>query len=243
MQIQQNHNNISFKQVFVKSKDAEKLLKKADRAIKASNVTFLDAGIPEGHKKPLWSVLQNVLQHRQASNPNHIIIEVSDKSNQLLCVKTLDNKGFTTTKIDVSPMPEFGTKNELFPTSDMKRTFWQNRDTNIYGKSNFFNVMDIAEYEADMLLEEQLKYSTTKSLSLKMRPKENHKPKDASLILNPKRIEKARMKIVEHAQKPFENFKKLLREAIKNESTEKNLPKKTRLPRTLKKELKKRGNT
>ena len=119
-----NNNSISFKQVYIKSKDAEKLLKKADRAIKASNVTFLDTGIPEGHKKPLWSVLSNVLKLRQETNPNHILIDISDKSNQMLCVKTIDNKGFTTTKVDVSPMPEFGTKNELFPTSNLKSKFY-----------------------------------------------------------------------------------------------------------------------
>jgi len=238
-----NNNSISFKQVYIKSKDAEKLLKKADRAIKASNVTFLDTGIPEGHKKPLWSVLSNVLKLRQETNPNHILIDISDKSNQMLCVKTIDNKGFTTTKVDVSPMPEFGTKNELFPTSNLKSKFYQSLDTNIYGKSNFFNVIEVAEYEADMLLEEQLKYKQIKSLSLKIRPKEKHKKKDASVIINPKRIEKARMKIVEHAQKPFENFKKLLRSAIKDEKTGKELPQKTRLPRALKKEFKKRNKS
>ena len=72
MQIQKN-NNIHFGQVFVKSRNAEKLLRKADKAIKASTATFLDTNIPEGHKKPLWSVLSNLITKRQASNPNHIL--------------------------------------------------------------------------------------------------------------------------------------------------------------------------
>lgn len=239
MKIQNNNNNVYFGQVFVKSKDAEKLLKKADRAIKASSATFTDTNIPEGHKKPLWSVLSNFLHLRQASNPNHILIDVSDKSNQMLCVKTLDNRGFVTTKVDVSPMPEYGTKNDFFPTSDMYRSYVQSMDSTQYGRSKFFNVIDNAEYEADMLLEEQIKNKPAQKFSLKILPKPKKEKHDMTVVLNPKRIEKSKMKIIEHVQRPFEDFKQLLNKVVQHEDKKLKPSTKERMPRNLKKEIKK----
>lgn len=238
-----NNSNIYFGQVFVKSKDAEKLLRKADRAIKASSATFVDTNIPEGHKKPLWSVLSNYLSLRQASNPNHILIDVSDKSKQILCVKTLDNKGFVTTKVDVSPMPEYGTKNEFFHTSDLYKNYVQSMDTTQYGRSNFFNVIDNAEYEVDMLLEEQIKNRPVEKYSLKILPKQNQKKHDTTLILNPKRIEKSKMKLVEHVQRPFEDFKRLLNQAVSVDDNKLKPSKKIRVPRNLKKVMKKQSES
>ena len=239
MQIQKN-NNIHFGQVFVKSRNAEKLLRKADKAIKASTATFLDTNIPEGHKKPLWSVLSNLITKRQASNPNHILIDISEKSNQMLCVKTLDNKGFVTTKIDVSPMPEYGTKNDFFPTKDLLKIHRQSMDTTQYGRSNFFNVIDNAEFEADTLLEEQIRTRPEAKTHLRLLPKQTKEKHAPTTILNPKRLEKAKLKIVEHVQKPFEDYKKLLYSAIEKEQNKLTTSEKTRIPRSMKKKMKKK---
>jgi len=225
----------------VKSKEAESLLRKADRAIKASNATFVDVNIPEGHKKPLWSVLSNLLNIRQAHNPNNILIDISEKSKQFLTVKTLDNKGFVTSKIDVSPMPEYGSKNEFFPTSDLYRTYVQGLDNTKYGRSNFFSVIDNAEYEADSLLEEQLKNKPEIKTSLKLISKPKSASRDASVILNPRRIEKSRLKIKEHVQRPFENLRRILASVQDRENVKMAPAEKERIPRRIKKEMKKRS--
>lgn len=243
MKIQQQNNNIQFGQVYVKSKDAEKLLKKADRAVKrAKNTIFINTNIPENHKKPLWSVLSGLLNLRQADNPNHILIDVADKSKHLLSIKNVDNKGFVTRAVEVSPMPEFGTKNDFFPQDDMYRHYVQSLDMNTYGKSDFFNVIDNAEYEADMLLQEQLKNKPEAKTCIKLLPKENKNTRDSNIILNPRRIEKARLKIKEHVQRPFEDFRKLLTSAIEPENTKKTASSKEKMPRRLKKEIKKNSN-
>ena len=77
MKIQNNTQNTSFGQLYVTSTEAQKLLRKADRAIKASNATFVNVNIPEGHKRPLWSVLSEQIHQRQQNNPNNIIIELA----------------------------------------------------------------------------------------------------------------------------------------------------------------------
>lgn len=110
MKIQNNYTQTNFGQLYIASIEAEKLLKKADRVIKANpNVTYINTNIPAGHSKPLWSVFSKAIQERQAKNSNNIIIELADKAKQLLSVKTLDEKGFTQSSYIVSPIPKFGT--------------------------------------------------------------------------------------------------------------------------------------
>ena len=94
MKIQNNYTQTNFGQLYIASIEAEKLLKKADRVIKANpNVTYINTNIPEGHSKPLWSVFSQAIKERQAQNPNNIIIELADKAKQLLSVKLLMKKG------------------------------------------------------------------------------------------------------------------------------------------------------
>ena len=84
MKIQNNYTQTNFGQLYIASIEAEKLLKKADRVIKANpNVTYINTNIPEGHSKPLWSVFSQAIKERQAQNPNNIIIELADKAKQL----------------------------------------------------------------------------------------------------------------------------------------------------------------
>lgn len=52
MKIQNNYTQTNFGQLYIASIEAEKLLKKADRVIKANpNVTYINTNIPAGHSK------------------------------------------------------------------------------------------------------------------------------------------------------------------------------------------------
>lgn len=232
MKIQNNLHSQSFGQLYVTSNEAQKLLKKADRIIKANpNVTYINTNIPEGHSKPLWSVFSQAISERQAKNPNNIIIELADKAKQLLTVKTMDAKGFTQNSYTVSPLPRFGTHNDMFPTNDSYRTYYHSFDTKRYGSSDLLDILDKAELEVDNL------HSALQGQNVKPEPlpKLKRRENTPGQILNPRRIEKARRKIVLHAQKPFENLKSMLLP----EPTVEKLGKsnKVKLPRKLKKEL------
>ena len=210
MKIQNNNPNQSFGQLYVNSHEAVKLLRKADRAIKASNANFVNTNIPKGHKRPLWSVLSEHITQRQRNNPNNIIIEIASKAKQLLFVKTVDEKGFLVSKYEVNPMPQYGTHNDLFPTDDLYRRYYHSLDTKLYGRSNLYDILDRAEYEVDMLHQKQLEEMPEIQISIRTLPKENKKERKAGVILNPKRPEKAKRKIHDHLQKPFENVKELI---------------------------------
>lgn len=234
MEIQNNGSNTTFGQIYVTSNEAQKLLKKADRIIKANpNVNYINTNIPEGHSKPLWSVFSNAIKERQAKNPNNIIIELADKVKQLLTVKTLDNKGFTKSSYTVSPLPKFGTHNEIFPTDDMYRNYYHSLDTKCYGKSELLDILDRAEYEVDNLLSDM----PQEKIKPEALPKMKTLRKPADIILNPRRIEKTRRKIVLHTQKPFENLKSMLAPEQAPEKPIKS--KKEKLPRKLKKSYQK----
>lgn len=232
MRIQNNYTQTNFGQLYITSIEAEKLLKKADRIIKANpNVNYINTNIPEGHSKPLWSVFSQAIKERQAKNPNNIIIELADKAKQLLSVKTLDEKGYTQSSYTVSPIPKFGTHNEMFPTDDMYRNYYNSFDTKRYGSSELLDVLDRAEFEVD-LMNSSIQKNKTK---LEPLPKKKNRTKTAGQIKNPRRIEKARRRVILHTQRPFEKLKSmLLTEQAHEKLTKSN---KEKLPRKLKKEL------
>ncbi len=231
MEIQNNNCRTTFGNVYVTSKEAEKLLNKADRMMKAiPNVTYLNVNIPEGHSKPLWSVYSKLIKERQLKNPNNIIIDIANKAKQLLSVRILDAKGYTHNSYMVSAMPKIGSLNELAPTNDSYRTYYQSLDSKKYGTSEFLDVLDRAEYEADSLLEA----IPERKISRKELPKQKKAPNETKIL---KRQEKEKRKIVPHTQKPFEKLRKLL---APQEKPAKPAPKtKDKLPRKAKKEMKK----
>ena len=237
MKIKQNTTTQNFGNLYIMSNEANKLLRKADKAIKASNANFVNTNIPEGHKRPLWSVLSELVIKRQENNPNNILIDIADKAKQLLSVKTFDKKGYLINKYEVNPLPVEGTHNEIFPTNDLYRRYKNSLDQKLYGKSDFFEVIDRAEYEVDQMLIKQLENTNQLKVSLKELPKVNKRKKSPETILNPRRIEKARLKIVAHFQKPFENLRNLLNLSEKNKKLQ---PKnKQKLPRKIKKQTNK----
>ena len=95
MEIKRNNSSQTFGALYVNSPEAAKLLKKADRVVKAArNTVYVDINIPQGHRIPLWSVLSEQVRKRQQNNHNNIIIDIIEKGKQLLSVNTLDSKGF-----------------------------------------------------------------------------------------------------------------------------------------------------
>ena len=131
----------------------------------------------------------------------------------------------------VSPIPKFGTHNEMFPTDDMYRNYYHSFDTKRYGSSELLDVLDRAEFEVD-LMNSSIQINKTKSEPLLKAKTRNY---TAGQIKNPRRIEKARRRIILHTQRPFEKLKSML---LPEQSSEK-LTKsgKEKLPRKLKKEL------
>ncbi len=237
MKIQNNTQNTSFGQLYVTSTEAQKLLRKADRAIKASNATFVNVNIPEGHKRPLWSVLSEQIHQRQQNNPNNIIIELANKAKQILSVRTLDRQGFTVSKYEVNPLPQYGSHNDIFPTDDLYKRYYHSFDSKLYGRSDLYDVLDRAEYEVDMLHQKQLSEMGDIKISLKEGAKNNRKERQAGVILNPKRIEKARRKIILHVQRPFEDLKTML--SLEPQNIKLEAKNKEKLPRKKKKILNK----
>lgn len=238
MKIQNTNQKTNFGQLYIVSNEAQKLLKKADRAIKASDAKFINTNIPEGHKRPLWSVLSEDITQRQSENPNNIIIDLANKTKQLLSVKIIDKQGYTINKYEVNPFPTLGNHNKIFPTNDLYKYYYHSLDQKIYGKSDLYDVMDRAEFEVDLLYKKQLEEMPEIQISIRELPKNNKKEKNSpTIILNPKRLEKSRKKIISHTQKPFENLKDMLNLSDKPDKLK---PKnKEKLPRKKKKELNK----
>ena len=237
MKIQNNNSHTHFGQLYVTSIEAQKLLKKADRAIKASNANFINTNIPEGHKRPLWSVLSDVIGKRQKENPNNILVDIASKTKKLISIKTVDRQGFTISKYEVNPFPNAGSHNEIFPTDDLYQRYYHSFDQKVYGKSELYDVMDRAEYEVDQLYQKQLSETPDIQISIRELPKQKSEKKSPLVILNPKRVEKSRKKIIAHTQRPFENLRKLI---DLSDKTEKLKPKnKEKMPRKIKKELNK----
>lgn len=237
MDIKINNASPSFKSVHVVSKEAEKLLKKADRIVKQSNAIYMDVNIPKGHKKPLWSVLSEHLIKRQQNNKNNIIIDLYEKSKQLLSVAVVDSKGVVEKKWTVNPMPVIGKYNDVFPPEDILtyKAYKSSLNPKTYGKSEFFNVIDNAEALADRLHEQFLSALPP----LKTHIKELPKPKK-------NKAPKAPDGFVLHVQRPFEHFGDLLEKvekiSIKPKETSKVISKdSSRLPRKAKKEAKRRA--
>lgn len=235
MKIQNNSTNTTFTQLYIKSNEAQKLLKKADKAVKASNAKFINTNIPSGHRKPLWSVLSQEIEKRQANNPNNIIIDISNKAKQMLAIITTDNKGFLVSKTEVCPLPQYGSKNDMFPTNDLYRRYCYSFDQTVYGRSDFFDAIDNAEYEVDLLKMKQQAEAPEVQTSIRAHEKHPTQPRDPKVIKNPRRHEKARLKFKEHIQRPFEQLKSLI-DLSKLDQVQKPQPKhKEKLPRKLKK--------
>lgn len=245
MKIDRYSSNQSFQGVYVKSGEAVKLLRKADRAVKVSDAIFVDINIPDGHKKPLWSVLSQHITKDQQDNNNNIIIDILEKGKNLLTVKLLDSKGFVHKKWIVNPMPVTGKMSEIF-SSDTIVLGNKTADTTLYGRSAFFDVIDNAAAEADFLKQQELVNAKDTRVSVREYPKTKRinktKGKVNHVIL--KRAEAGKLKEAnkKHVQRPFLKLKELLLsldfspmpKAAKAEPKNK-----TRIPRQLKKELKK----
>ncbi len=250
MEIKVHSSNPSFGGLKILSKDAEKILKKADRIVKSSNATFLDVNIPEGHKKPLWSVLSEHLSKRQTNNKNNILIDIFDKSKQLLSVVVTDIKGFVHKKWTINPMPVIGKYNEVIPPADnlSYTAYYHSLDPKTYGKSKFFDVIDSAEAEADVLnqklTESMRKAKKNEYPRIKKSKKSGVQSKKAERSALKKQREAALKKAsVPHVQRPFEGMKEILSRTISESQSTKTSTKtqnktRNRLPRKLKKELK-----
>lgn len=236
------NSNQSFQGVYVKSSEAAKLLRKADRAVKASDAVFVDVN---GHRKPLWSVLFPHITKSQQDNNNNIIIDMLEKGKNLLAVKLLDNKGFVHKKWIVNPMPVTGKMSEIF-TSDTIVLGSKTADATLYGRSAFFDVIDNAAAEADLLKQQELASLKEPRVSVREYPKTKRINKTQGRLnhITMKRAESEKLKEAnkKHVQRPFLKLKELflslelsrVPKAVKAE------PKiKTRIPRQLKKELKK----
>lgn len=241
-----NYNsNQSFSGVYVTSDEAVKLLRKADKAVKASDAIFVDVNIPEGHRRPLWSVLSEYIAKRQQNNNNNIIIDIVEKGKQLLSVKTLDAKGFVHKKWTVNPMPVIGKYNEIFP-SDAVILGNKTYDKTLYGRSAFFDVIDNAEAEADMLMAKDLANSGDVKTRLRELPRTKRtnrtKGKAKHIILKKAEAKKLKEANIKHVQRPFLMLKDMLfsLEFSPMPKAAKAEPKnKIRVPRQIKKEMKK----
>ena len=143
MKVQKYNSNPNFTSLYVNSKEAEKLLKKADRIVKASrDVVYLDINIPEGHRIPLWSVLSEQVQKRQQNNTNDIVIDVAEKGKSFLSVAAFDTNGFLQKKWVVNPMPVIGTMEQVMPQDTVHLGRRKSFSKVQYGRSPFFDVMD-----------------------------------------------------------------------------------------------------
>lgn len=245
MKINKVNNSTSFKKAYV-SRGAEKLLKKADKAVKISDAIFMDINIPEGHKKPLWSVLSEQVMKRQNSNICDIIIDLADKSKKLISVILTDCQGFKYNEWVVNPMPVTGRYNEVFRPKDFltMEAYKHSLDEKKYGISNFFNVINSAEIMADDLMKDFLSSQAEEKTSVKLLPKmpKQKSPKSERAImkkLEKKALEKAS---IPHVQRPFEGLRSLLDSLIEHAKETKEIkPRtsgKTKLPRKIKKRQK-----
>lgn len=212
MKIRNNNANLHFGSL-ITTISAEKLLKKADRAVKASNAVYLDVNIPEGHSIPLWSVLSEVIVKRQAANKNNIVIDVPKGTKKLLSIKTFDSKGFKHKEWTVDPYPVTGSMREVFGDGV---TIYGSPDSSVlYGKSKFFDAIDSAEFDADTLNELDKASTGEVKTSLKTLPKDEVKHSQKML----KRKESLYKKIIPHVQRPFVGLKNLILGKLKKSAT------------------------
>lgn len=233
MKIQNQNCNTHFTQLITTS-TAEKLLKKADRAVKATNAEYLDINIPDGHRRPLWSVLSGYVKERQALNKNNIIIDTVEDKNGMLSVKTCDSKGFKHKEWTVNPYPVTGSLNEVVGSDTV--ICGKVNNTIIYGKSDFFDVIDSAEFDADYLSELDKAVTPKIKTSIKLLPKDKEKVAEKQQ----KKKESLYMKIIPHVQRPFLVIKQLLLNSETRSKVVKIESKKTeKLPRKMKKVYKK----
>ncbi len=239
MEIKRNNSSQTFGALYVNSPEAAKLLKKADRVVKAArNTVYVDINIPQGHRIPLWSVLSEHVRKRQQNNHNNIIIDIIEKGKQLLSVKTLDSKGFLHKQWVVNPMPVFGRYDEIFPAETIKLGRKSASQT-IYGRSAFFDVIDSAEADVEFLQNEEKLYAKDLKVSIKEFPKIRRKNKTRGKFIHFLLKKKAN---IPHVQRPFIKLKDMLFDftrPVKSENPKPQPKLKSKLPRHKKKELKK----
>lgn len=239
MKIRNNNVNLNFGSVYT-TVPAEKLLKKADKAVKATKATYVDINIPDGHRMPLWSVLSKVLIERQAANKNNIVIDIAEDNNRNLLIKTLDSKGFKHKEWTVSPYPVTGSLEELFDSEVV--ILGKSKSPVVYGKSNFFDVIDSAEFDVDSMNALDRTLSGEVKTSLKTLPKDELKQEQKVL----KRKESLYRRIVPHLQRPFANLKKMLSQSLRHKTEHAVTKEHTdieKLPRKMKKAAKKLHST
>ncbi len=218
MQIQNNYSP-NFRGLEV-SKDAKKLMKYADRVVRKVNPEFKEVVVEEGGRLPILSTLIEKIAKRQIDNPNHIKIDLLDRNKKLLQIKLLDNKGYTNRTWEMSPMPKLGSFREIYPDAPFHYSTDYNNGK-IYGKHEFYNLLDTVEFHADRLKEHNL---VIPKISHKALPKvEKIKPHHQRNIL--------------HVQRPFLKLRKMLENLNKPEKL--NPSEKPHIPRKMKKELQK----
>lgn len=209
MEIRNNNANLNFGRL-ITTLPAEKLLKKADRAVKATKATYLDINIPDGHNIPLWSVLSKSVSDRQILNKNDIVVDLVKDSKKLVSIKTFDSKGFPHKEWQVNPYPVTGSLKEVAGTNAVITGNANNGV--IYGKSDFFDAIDSAEFDVEFLNE------LDRAAAPKIKIKRNDRPKDevkhAQKVL--KRKESLCLRIIPHMQRPFVNLKNMLSRKLKN---------------------------
>ena len=236
MRINDSNRNLNFGQL-ITTVPAEKLLKRADKAVKASAAVYLDVNIPEGHRLPLWSVLSKLVTERQAANKNHIVIDVADDIKNNLRIKTYDSKGFVHKEWQVNPYPVVGSVQEVIGNSGI--IVGSSKGNTVYGKSRFFDAIDSAEFDADTLNSIDAANTRKAKVSLKLLPKDEEKRKLRVL----KRMESLCKRIVPHVQRPFINLRKILARNADTVNVAAKSGRSEKLPRKLKKAAKKSGNS
>lgn len=241
----------SFKRLGNVPIEAEKLLKKADRIVKSSNAKYMDVNIPEGHKKPLWSVLSEFVKERQKDNDKFdIFIDLFDKAKQLLSVRIKDSKNNIHKEWIVNPMPVIGKYNDVFPPEDFLtyKAYRQSLDPKTYGRSPFFDIIDTAEAHVEKLQKAFSESAAEAQTSIRAIPKS---AKNEKTLTDLKKSQRAKEKKAEqealkqaskeHTQRPFEALSKLIDSLIErpaNKSSKSTPKEKSRIPRKLKKEIK-----
>lgn len=249
MEIKSYNKSPAFTALYVNSRGAEKLLKKADRAVKASrDAIYLDMNIPEGHRLPLWSVLSEQIRLRQQHNKNDIVVDVFEKNKQLISIKTFDKKGFLQQSWIVNPMPAVGSMEEVMPAGTLIIGTKPSGQIK-YGRSAFFDAMDSAEAAVDLLYSKDTAEFRPYIPSHREQPKVRRRNKTAGQInrQEQKSAKKYQNSVCNrrHVQRPFIVLKDLLIELLRSAKTQtkKLQPKsKAKLPRNLKKELKKNSS-
>lgn len=232
MKINDSNRNLNFGRL-ITTIPAEKLLKRADKAVKASNAVYLDVNIPEGHRLPLWSVLSKLITERQAANKNNIVIDAADDVKNNLRIKTYDSKGFVHKEWQVNPYPVVGSMQEVLGSNGV--IMGSSKGNTIYGKSRFFDAIDSAEFDADTLNSVDIAGKSKSKVSSKLLPKDEEKRRLRVL----KRMESLYKRIVPHVQRPFINLRKMISESLRNEGKAQPKARSEKLPRKLKKAAKK----